>query len=262
MKILFTICGRAGSKGIKNKNIRNSLGQPLPYYTLAAIDLYKKMNMEDDIDVVANSDSQELLKLMSGNPFFPVFTIERCVELGGDNVPKISVILDCLEFMQNKLHRNYDMVVDLDITSPLRTKIDIDNLIKKQKDCNADVTFSVTDARRNPYFNMVMKTEKGYKKVLRSDFTTRQQAPEIFDMNASMYAYQPRFLYEKKGVLDGYCECIHMYDTGILDLDHENDFELMEVIAGYLFETKDMFKEVFESTNKFNNIIMKKAIVK
>jgi len=36
----------------------------------------------------------------------------------------------------------------------------------------------------------------------------------------------------------------------------------MEVIAGYLFETKDMFKEVFESTNKFNNIIMKKAIVK
>lgn len=26
MKILFTICGRAGSKGIKNKNIREFVG--------------------------------------------------------------------------------------------------------------------------------------------------------------------------------------------------------------------------------------------
>ena len=248
MKILFTICGRAGSKGIKNKNIRDFLGKPLPYYTLSAIDLYKKMNLKDDIDVVVNSDSPELLKIMSENPFFSVYTIERCAELGGDTVPKISVILDCLKFMQDKSGSSYDMVVDLDITSPLRTKMDIDNLIKKQKECNADVTFSVTDARRNPYFNMVMKTKKGYTKVLKSDFTTRQQAPEIFDMNASMYAYHPQYLYEKKGVLDGYCECIHMYDTAILDLDHENDFELMEVIAAYLFETKELFREVSENT--------------
>ena len=248
MKILFTICGRAGSKGIKNKNIRDFLGRPLPYYTLSAIDLYKKMSMEDDIDIVANSDSQELLKLMSENPFFPVSMIERRAELAGDNIPKISVILDCLEFMQDKSGSSYDIVVDLDITSPLRTKMDIANLINKQKECNADVTFSVTNARRNPYFNMVMKTESGYAKVLQSDFTARQQAPDMFDMNASMYAYNPQYLYQKKGILDGYCECIHMYDTGILDLDHENDFELMEVIAAYLFETKDLFREVSENT--------------
>lgn len=27
---------------------------------------------------------------------------------------------------------------------------------------------------------------------------------------------------------DGYCECIEIYDTGVWDLDHENDFELMK----------------------------------
>ena len=64
-----------------------------------------------------------------------------------------------------------------------------------------------------------------------SNFTARQQAPEIYDMNASLYAYSPEFLKSGKGVLDGYCECIEMYDTGVLDLDHEIDFELMEVIA-------------------------------
>lgn len=55
-------------------------------------------------------------------------------------------------------------------------------------------------------------------------------------MNASLYAYAPAYLMTGKGVLDGYCECIEMYDTGILDLEHENDFALMEVIAEYLFK--------------------------
>ena len=66
-------------------------------------------------------------------------------------------------------------------------------------------------------------------------------------MNASLYAYQPSFLESGKGVLDGYCECIEMYDTGILDLDHENDFELMEVIAKYLFQSNKQFAEVYEN---------------
>ena len=100
-------------------------------------------------------------------------------------------------------------------------------------------------ARRNPYFNQLKRTEHGYKKVIASEFTARQQAPEIFDMNASLYAYKPDFLRTGKGVLDGYVECIEMYDTGILDLDHENDFELMEVIAKHLFANLEDFKVIY-----------------
>lgn len=247
MNLLFTICGRAGSKGIKNKNIRDFLGKPLPYYTLSTIDLYKKENKEDSIDIVVNSDSLELLEMMKENPFFNLDTIQRAAVLGGDDVPKIQVIQNCMETMEDKYNKCYDMIIDLDITSPLRTKEDLKNLINTQKEKQADVTFSVTDSRRNPYFNMVKCVDKGVKKVLESNFTTRQQAPEIFDMNASMYAYNPKFLSSGKGVLDGYCECIHMYDTGILDLDHENDFELMEVIAKYLFEKKIEFAEVYDN---------------
>ena len=66
-------------------------------------------------------------------------------------------------------------------------------------------------------------------------------------MNASLYAYSPEFLKSGKGVLDGYCECIEMYDTGVLDLDHENDFELMEVIAKYLFSKKEGMAKVYKN---------------
>lgn len=248
MKILFTICGRAGSKGIKNKNIREFVGKPLPYYTISAIDLFLKKSKEKiEYDIVVNSDSQELLELMKKNHMREIDIIERDEKLAGDTVGKIAVIADCLKQMQSRKGINYDMVVDLDITSPLRVVRDIENLINVEKETSADVSTSVTTARRNPYFNQVMKTEHGYKKVIESNYTARQQAPEIFDMNASLYAYSPTFLESGKGVLEGYCECIEMYDTGILDLDHENDFELMEVIAEYLFKNNRQFAEVYEN---------------
>lgn len=246
MKILFTICGRAGSKGIKNKNIRNFLGKPLPYYTLSVIDLYQKRH-EIDIDIVLNTDSEELIGLIEKNPFESVEVIKRSQELCGDDVPKIAVIFDCMEKMQKKKGCLYEMIVDMDITSPLRKEKDVSSLICAHMENGCDVTFSVTDSRRNPYFNMVKETEVGIKKVIESSFTARQQAPAVYDMNASLYAYRPDYLKSRKGVLDGHCGVIKMYDTAILDLDYEDDFELMEVIARYLFETNEDFKEVYEN---------------
>ena len=244
INILFTICGRAGSKGIENKNIRDFCGHPLPYYSLAAIDMFKEINIDWDIDVVVNSDSLELLRIVEKNPFFEVDTINRSVELSGDAVPKIIVIYNCMSKMQERKNKTYNIVIDLDITSPLRTVDDIKNVVNTHIRTGADVTTSVTDSRRNPYFNMVKKMKHGYKKVLNSNYTSRQQTPEMFDMNASLYAYKPEFLTSGKGVLDGYCECVHMYDTGVLDLDCENDFELMQVIAKYLYKKRPEFGAV------------------
>lgn len=244
MRVLFTICGRAGSKGIENKNIRDFVGKPLPYYTLSAIDLFLKRHEEIEYDIVVNSDSDVLLELLHDNPMRPVDLIEREPALAGDDVGKIDVINSCLNEMERRKNTKYNIVVDLDITSPLRKIRDIEELLKIHMEKKPDVTTSVTPARRNPYFNQVMQSEKGVKKVIESNFTARQQAPSVYDMNASLYAYSPNHLNSGKGVLDSYCEIIEMYDTGILDLDHENDFELMEVIAKYLFEEYHDFGEI------------------
>ena len=247
MRILFTICGRAGSKGIKNKNLRQFCGKYLVHYTVSAIDLYLKRHPEIQYDIVVNSDSHELLNLVSDNGLRKVNQIVRDESLAGDSVGKIAVINDCLTKMEDSQRCHYDMVVDLDITSPLRTVNDIEKVIETQIKTDADVTTTVATARRNPYFNQVKRTHHGVKKVIESNYTARQQAHEIFDMNASIYAYKPEYLRTGKGVLDGYCEIVEMYDTGILDLDHENDFELMEVIAEYLLRNNAGFKEVSDN---------------
>ena len=247
MKILFTICGRAGSKGIKNKNLRLFCGKYLAHYTVSEIDLYLKRHPEIQYDIVVNSDSHELLNLVSDNGLREVRQIERDESLAGDFIGKIAVINDCLAKMEKQQGCHYDLVVDLDITSPLRTVNDLEKVIETQIKTDADVTTTVATARRNPYFNQVKRTEHGVKKVIESNYSARQQAPEIFDMNASIYAYKPEYLKSGKGVLDGYCEIVEMYDTGILDLDHENDFELMEVIADYLLKNNTEFKEVADN---------------
>lgn len=251
MNILFTICGRAGSKGFQNKNLKFFLGIPLVYYSVAAIALYIKSDSgkeSSSIDVVLNTDSEDLIRIVSEQKEVPIQIIYRERSLGGDAVPKVAVIKDCLIKMEAQGGRIYDMVVDLDITSPLRTVHDIGTAIEKKRlREDTDAVFSVTEARRNPYFNMV-KEERGYfLKAISSEYTARQQAPKFYDMNASIYAYSVAALKNKesKVFFNDKCDVILMKDTGILDIDSEEDFQLMQVIAEYLFDNDNGFREIY-----------------
>lgn len=75
MNLLFTICGRAGSKGVKGKNLREFCGVPLVWYTLAAISIYKErcLSPSDRLETVLSTDSEELRKLAARVPEPPVF---------------------------------------------------------------------------------------------------------------------------------------------------------------------------------------------
>ena len=250
MKVLFTLCGRAGSKGVKGKNAKDFLELPLAWYSLAGITLYiQKYGKVDDVfDVVVNTDSEELMNIVDASKGVKVTKFWRDVSLGGDKVPKVSVIFDCLNRAVKHFGHDYDMVVDLDITSPLRTVEDIKNVIDRKSSRNdVDVVYTVTHSRRNPYFNMVKQEDGYFCKAIPSNFTTRQEAPVFYDMNASIYAYSVDALRNKKHEVffNDRCDATLMEDTGILDIDSEEDYHLMQVVAKYLFENVDGFKEVY-----------------
>jgi CMP-N,N'-diacetyllegionaminic acid synthase len=247
MKILFTICGRAGSKGIKNKNLKEFIGFPLPFYTLSVIDLFIKNNTQYDCDIVLNTDSDDLISLFRKKLRMPIHIVERESKLGEDNTPKFDVIQNSYLILKERLKNDYCIVIDLDITSPLRTLKDLETLLETWLNSDADVVFSVTDSRRNPYFNMVKKTEYGYERVIKSKFNARQEAPEIFDMNASLYAYSPKFLANGKGIFEGKCDVIKMLDTAVLDIDNEIDYEFMTVIADYLYRSNKQYRDIREN---------------
>lgn len=255
MNILFTLCGRAGSKGVRGKNARDFLNIPLVWYSMAGIALYMEhyRKPEDNYDVVVNTDSEDLIKLVEAVKELNVIPLRRCESLAGDRVPKTAVILDSLKRSEELFGRKYDIVVDLDITSPLRKVEDIANAIKRKVERpEVNVVYSVAPARRNPYFNMVKEKDGYFVDAFPSQYTTRQEAPVFYDMNASIYAYNAVALATKDLItfFNENCDAIIMQDTGVLDIDSEEDYELMQVIADFLFDNSDGFKEVY---NKAKN---------
>lgn len=246
MNVLVTICARAGSKGAKNKNIRNFCDHPLVLYTLEAYRSFcEKAEGIECLQLALNTDSEELIRQMdeSGEDYI---LVRREEELAGGAVAKFDVIKDTLIKAEGICETSFDIVIDLDLTSPLRTWKDIEGTLSALlNDEEADIAYSVTDARRSPYFNMVCKKEDGYYgTVLTSNFVARQQTPACYDMNASIYAYRRNYLLH--GMMHKRRAHIwKMADTGILDIDCDEDFELMEVIFRFMMERRQEFREQF-----------------
>lgn len=235
MKLLFTICGRAGSKGAKGKNVRMFLDKPIVDYTLKIYQLYLEKHVEDQIVLALNTDSEELLEQVK-RWNLPFIYVSRKEELAGDTAAKGDVIKDTMLEAEAKKGYQFDLVVDLDITSPLRTLADVEGTIAQvleNESCN--FAYSVTDSRRSPYFNMVSKKENGfYDRVIAADYTARQQVPVCYDMNASIYAYAREYLLNMS-VENRRALIWTMHDSAVLDIDSDDDFELMELLTKYFW---------------------------
>ena len=126
-KILITICGRAGSKGFKNKNLKTLLGVPLVYYTLTCAN-YLKDNVKDaEVDICVNTDSEDLIALAESYGS-ELHVIRRPEELCGDVVDKVKVFRHSLHTMEDRLGKTYDYLIDIrkihnDLVIPIRLQL-------------------------------------------------------------------------------------------------------------------------------------------
>ena len=237
-KILFTICGRAGSKGFKSKNIQELAGKPLVYNTVAAIRLYIDAHPEDEVKIAINTDSDDLKKqIETQNIVNELDFVEREASLADDIVPKVEVV-KATYLAEKKKYGCFDHVIDLDITSPIRRLRDIEAAISEMEShAEYDLVFSVVESRRNPYFNMIeQKADGSYGKVCESSFTARQQAPKCYDMNASIYDYRPSFLQRNidKTIISYNFGIVQMQDYRVLDIDSEEDLNELEFLLDYI----------------------------
>jgi CMP-N-acetylneuraminic acid synthetase len=229
--ILISLCGRGGSKGIKNKNIRPLCGVPLIAWTL--FDALRAFERREDVrkTIVVDSDSEAILE--TARWYSPnVLLHTRREDLAGDTVAKMDVLREVLADTSKETGRKFDAMIDLDITSPLRTFEDVEGAFALFERDICEVTFSVVPARRNPYFNMVEIDAAGRGALCKpSDFVARQQAPLVFDMNASIYVYRPEvFARSVKSPVGLEFGIFCMRDYGVIDIDSEEDLELMEVL--------------------------------
>ncbi len=158
----------------------------------------------------------------------------RPTELATDSIGKIPVLLHVYQESKKHFSSKFDVMIDLDPTSPLRRSSDLDRGLTAFLDSKSDVCFSVTRARKNPYFNMVERNASGVvrlAKELESKVNSRQAAPEVWDMNASIYFYAPPFLDKQPSSLwEGKTELFEMPPESAFDIDLERDLVITEAL--------------------------------
>ena len=192
MNLLITICARKGSKGIKNKNLIK-----INKKSLINITLSQALNISKNFFVVVSSDykslNQKLPKL--NNLYF----LKRDKKLAKDNIGKLDVIIDASEKAEIYFKKKFDYVMDLDVTSPLRSIKDLKNCLGHTKKQFQNL-ITLIPASKNPYFNMVEIKNKNLSLVKMNknkNFLTRQSSPKVYEMNASIYLWKKKVFLTK-----------------------------------------------------------------
>lgn len=222
--VLCTICARGGSKGVPGKNVRMLAGKPLIAHT---IEQARKSGLFEY--VVISTDSDQIMEVAGkngGDVFF-----KRPPEMASDTVSKLPARRHALLASEDHFAIRFDYMVDLDATSPLRLPEDITKAFQQFLENENDNLITAMPARRSPYFNMVELTKKGrvvLSKPPEQEIACRQDSPDCFDMNASIYIWkrdvlliQDELFLEKTGLYV-------MPEERSIDIDSELDFQYVE----------------------------------
>lgn len=225
MNITCVIGARGGSKGLAGKNIRPMLGKPLIGWSIE-----QALRCPEITRVVVSTDSEAIADV--ARSFGADVPFMRPAELANDTAGKWGVWQHALEACDRHYAEPIDLFVDLDCTSPLRDVDDISRAIAQFQGAGVDAVFSVCEARKNPYFNM-LEIEDGTLRMckqLPGPVVRRQDAPRVFEHVASIYVLSPAYLRRGTGLLSGRTQGYDIGAAKSLDVDSEFDFELIEFL--------------------------------
>lgn len=227
--ILGTICCRAGSKGVKNKNIRPLLGKPLIAYTIEQAQESQIFN-----HIVLSTDSEEIAKV--GKQYGAEVFFLREERLATDKSGKLPVIQDTLTRSEKHFDTIFDTIFDLDATSPLRDVQDIINAYKLFIQEQSEILITASPSRKNPYFNLIELYEKEDGKYIElskqpeKPILCRQDAPKCYDMNASIYIWKRKSLLSSQRLFGKTTSLYIMPEERSIDIDTEIDFQFVEFL--------------------------------
>ena len=224
---LCTICMRGGSKGVPNKNLRKLHGKPLMAYTIGQA---LESGLFDHVVVSTNSNEiAETAKSLGAEAWFL-----RPAELATDVSPKLPVIRHAFLEAEKYYGRPFDVLIDLDATSPLRDVEDITGAYRQFVEENADILITACPARKNPYFNMIEKVNGRIRKVkeIENPPVRRQDTPQVYDMNASIYIWNRQALMGKNTLFTDKTSLFLMPEERSVDIDTALDWEFVGFITG------------------------------
>jgi N-acylneuraminate cytidylyltransferase len=221
MRILYLIPARKGSKGLPGKNTKLLGGKPLIEYSID----FALSNLKNDDQLCISTNDEAVITIAESKGITIPFI--RPEELANDYASSHDVIIHAINHYE-KLNQTFDVVLLLQPTSPFRIQDDFTHLIKEYS-VDTDMVVSVKLAKENPYFTLFEQNCEGF--LLKSklgDFERRQDCPEVFAFNGSMYLINIKSIKKSKLADLKRIKKIIMPDERSVDIDTLADWTLAE----------------------------------
>jgi CMP-N,N'-diacetyllegionaminic acid synthase len=214
---------RKGSKGVKNKHLRLINGKFLMQYTIEQAIRSKLFT-----NIVVSSDSKKIIGISKKLGIITTFL--RAKKLSNDKAGKLDVIKNALNLSEEYFNKKFDIIFDLDVTSPLRKVSDIKNAYKLFLSENYKILISGCLAKKSPYFNQVEINKKDVRLVknIKKNIVRRQDSPKVYDMNASIYIWRRDSLLNSDTLFTNNTGLYIMPENRSIDIDNEIDLKIVE----------------------------------
>ncbi len=225
MKILGYIPARIGSKGIRRKNLAKLNGKPLVYYTVK----FAK-RLEKKIYPFVSTDSKKILRYT--NSLLKIKnTYLRPKKLAMHKSKHAEGLMHALKWLKEKKNLNFDAVMLLQPTSPIREykeTIKAINIFKKSK---INSILGVREVKEHPS-EMIEKKNSKWNFIAKHNFKLegrQNYKKNYFKIDGSLYICKINFL--KKNKLFFKENSSHLFvlkNKKLIDIDNNLDLKIAE----------------------------------
>jgi len=219
MSLLAVIPARGGSKGIPRKNIKELCRKPLISWTIEAANNISKIDR-----LILSTDDEEIAAI--GRKIGVDVPFLRPQELAADDTPAILTALQILELLPE-----FDELLWLQPTSPLRTVEDINQVIEISYRINAASVASVSPVKENPNWVYQLNEQQILTRWIEEPLRlSRQELQQAYVLNGAIYWAQVEWLKQKRAFVSGETQGYVMPVERSIDLDTPLDWEWVEFL--------------------------------
>lgn len=224
MRNLAVIPARSGSKGLKDKNIKELNGKPLLAYSVEAALLSEQF---DTVHVSTDSEHYAQISREWGADV----SFLRNEETSSDT----SSTWDAMRFVlqeYKKLGQQFDTLTVLQPTSPLRTAEDIRQAFRLFEEKEANMISSVCEMEHSPLWSNTLPEDLSMKDFEDESlaFLPRQELPVYYRENGAIYIIKTDHLFQAKNIYKNGCYAYIMEKSHSIDIDEALDFYMAEFI--------------------------------
>ena len=219
-KVLAVITARGGSKRLSKKNVREIAGKPLILHTLKAAKNSKYLDK-----IIVSSDDDEIIDIAIKNH---CFADKRASFLSKDETPTIDVLKDLLS-----REKDFDIIVTLQPTSPLRRSKDIENALSLFVEKNADAVISVCKSEHPPQWINKLGDNGEMEDFINKSFRNKrsQDLGDFYRLNGAIYCNSVDKLRGAETLLFNKKSYAYLMPTNLsVDIDTIDDFEYAEYL--------------------------------